>query len=34
MDIIYDYLNRIKDFFIWFCEPEIHHELWEEIGPI
>ena len=36
--MIYRYLIKIKEFFIWFCYDlstrEIHNQLWEEIGPI
>jgi len=32
--IISEYLAKIKDFFIWFNNLEMHNELWEEIGPI
>ena len=32
--IIYDYLIKIKDFILLFCDLEIHNEIWEEIGPI
>ena len=31
---MYYYLIKIKEFFIWFCDPDIHNELWEEIAPI
>ena len=32
--MIYKYLNKIKEFFIWFCDLEIHNEIWDELGPI
>ena len=32
--MIYEYINKIKNFILWFCDLEIHNELWEEIGPI
>lgn len=32
--MIYSYLIKIKDFFVWFCDFEVHNQLWEEIGPI
>ena len=32
--MIYEYLIKIKEFFIWFCDSKIHDELWEELGPI
>ena len=32
--MIYEYLIKIKEFFIWFCDIDVHNELWEEIGPI
>uniref|UniRef100_A0A6C0C524 Uncharacterized protein n=1 Tax=viral metagenome TaxID=1070528 RepID=A0A6C0C524_9ZZZZ len=32
--MIYEYLNKIKEFFIWFCDLEIHNEIWDELGPI
>lgn len=32
--MIYEYLIKIKEFFLWFCDLEIHNELWEELGPI
>ena len=32
--MIYEYLNKIKEFFLWFCDLEIHNEIWDELGPI
>ena len=32
--MIYEYLNKVKEFFIWFCDLEIHNEIWDELGPI
>jgi hypothetical protein len=32
--MIYEYFNKIKEFIIWFCDIEIHNEIWEELGPI
>ena len=32
--MIYSYLIQIRDFFVWFCDFEVHNQLWEEIGPI
>ena len=32
--MIYEYINKIKNIILWFCDLEIHNELWEEIGPI
>lgn len=28
------YLIKIKEFFLWFCDSNIHCELLDEIGPI
>ena len=32
--MIYDYLIKINDFITWFCDLNVHNELWDEIGPI
>jgi hypothetical protein len=32
--MVYNYLIKIKEFLIWFCDMEVHNKLWEEIGPI
>ena len=32
--MFYEYLNKIKDFFIWIFNPEEHAELWNDLGPI
>ena len=31
---LYEYINKIKEYLLWFCDLEIHNEIWEEIGPI
>ena len=32
--MFYEYLNKIKDFFIYLCDFNTHYELWDELGPI
>ena len=32
--MLYEYLEKIKDFFIWFYDNTYHVEFWDEMGPI
>ena len=32
--MFYEFLNKIKDFFIRLCDPDTHVELCDTLGPI
>ena len=32
--MLYEYLEKIKNFFVWFCDSKNHVEFWDEMGPI
>ena len=32
--MLYEYLEKIKDFFVWVFNSEAHVQVWNDLGPI